>query len=143
MVVNEPTNIDKEELEQAKTKLLQEYHSNMEAKNQAVLEMNMERLSELVERTNGLMAEIDKIDHRLREIAGVIFGEQVESVPLTDAQKWLLAEIKQNHKQLVNELIRQRTSVVEQMKELRELDIVMGVYNKEASIEGAFLDQKK
>ncbi|NLC76981.1 MAG: hypothetical protein GX750_05100, partial [Clostridia bacterium] len=66
-----------------------------------------------------------------------------DSVPLTEEQKYLLVEMKQLHKQMVGELIKQRTAVVEQMKELREVDNMIEMYKKSRSMEGVFVDHKK
>ena len=64
-------------------------------------------------------------------------------MPLTEEQKWLIMEMKQLHKEMIGELIKQRTAVVEQMKELREVDHLINTYKKELAVEGIFVDQKK
>lgn len=134
---------EKERLQEIKTQLLQDLHTNMKDENEAILEENMERLAQLAARASEVMAKIDATDARLRKLVSPILEGQDSSVPLTEEQKYLLAEMKQLHKQMMGELIKQRTALVEQMKELREVDNMIGMYKKSRSMEGVFVDQKK
>lgn len=134
---------EKERLQEIKTQLLQDLHTNMKEENEAILEENMERLAQLAARASEVMAKIDATDARLRKLVSPILEGQSSSVPLTEEQKYLLAEMKQLHKQMMGELIKQRTALVEQMKELREVDNMIGMYKKSRSMEGVFVDQKK
>lgn len=134
---------EKERLQKEKTQLLQELHTSMREENEAILEKNMERLAQLAERVSAVMAKIDATDARLRELMSPILEGQDSSVLLTEEQKYLLAEMKQLHKQMMGELIKQRTALVEQMKELREVDHMIGMYKKTRSMEGVFVDHKK
>lgn len=141
--MEKPLNAEAEQLQQRKTELLKELHINMQEENKAVLEKNIVKLEQLTERAAELMGRIDEADARLRKLVKPILEEQDEEIPLTDEQKWLIMEMKQLHKQVMGELIRQRTTVVEQMKELREADNLINLYKKEFAIEGAFVNQKK
>ena len=134
---------EKERLQEIKTQLLQDLHTNMKEENEAILEENMERLAQLAARASEVMAKIDATDARLRKLVSPVLEGQDSSVPLTEEQKYLLAEMKQLHKQMMGELIKQRTALVEQMKELREVDNMIGMYKKSRSMEGVFVDQKK
>lgn len=134
---------EKERLQEIKTQLLQDLHTNMKEENEAILEENMERLAQLAARASEVMAKIDATDARLRKLVSPILEGQSSSVPLTEEQKYLLAEMKQLHKQMMGELIKQRTALVEQMKELREVDNMIGMYKKSRSMEGVFVDHKK
>lgn len=134
---------EREQLQEMKTQLLQELHINMKEENEAILAENIERLEQLNARAAELMAKIDAADARLRELVSPVLEGQVDSVPLTEEQKYLLVEMKQLHKQMVGELIKQRTAVVEQMKELREVDNMIEMYKKSRSMEGVFVDHKK
>ncbi|HHW07810.1 MAG TPA: hypothetical protein GXX34_09860 [Clostridia bacterium] len=134
---------EKEELQQIKTELLKELHSQVKEEKVAILEKNMKRLETLTQRTADLMAKIDAVDARLRELVGPVFEQDSSRVPLTEEQKWLITEMKQLHKEMIGELIKQRTAVVEQMKELREVDHLINIYKKELAVEGIFVDRKK
>lgn len=134
---------EREQLQEMKTQLLQELHINMKEENEAILAENIERLEQLNARAAELMAKIDAADARLRELVSPVLEGQERTVPLTEEQKYLLVEMKQLHKQMVGELIKQRTAVVEQMKELREVDNMIEMYKKSRSMEGVFVDHKK
>ncbi|HHY59132.1 MAG TPA: hypothetical protein GX504_00825 [Clostridia bacterium] len=134
---------EKEQLQQIKTELLKELHGQVKEEKVAILEKNMKRLETLTQRAAELMAKIDAVDARLRELVGPVFEQENRQVPLTEEQKWLITEMKQLHKEMIAELIKQRTAVVEQMKELREVDQLINIYKKELAVEGIFVDRKK
>lgn len=134
---------EKEQLQQIKTELLKELHGQVREEKVAILEKNLERLEVLTQRAAELMAKIDAVDARLRELVEPVFEQDNRQVPLTEEQKWLITEMKQLHKEMIAELIRQRTAVVEQMKELREVDHLINIYKKELAVEGIFVDRKK
>lgn len=134
---------EKEQLQQIKTELLKELHSNVKEEQVAILKKNIQRLETLTQKASQLMAKIDAVDARLRELVNPVFEKQNSQVPLTEEQKWLVMEMKQLHKEMIGELIKQRTAVVEQMKELREVDHLINTYKKELAVEGVFVDQKK
>lgn len=134
---------EKEQLQQIKTELLKELHGQVKEEKAAILEKNMKRLETLTQRAAELMAKIDAVDARLRELVGPVFEQENRQVPLTEEQKWLITEMKQLHKEMIAELIKQRTAVVEQMKELREVDQLINIYKKELAVEGIFVDRKK
>ncbi len=136
-------NKEKTILELTKTNLLGELHSNTQEKDQAVKEQNLERLAQLIEKANDLMARIDGVNGRLQEITDVLYGGNFSPEYLNNEQKQMLIETQGLHREITSELIKQRSTVVAQMQELKEMQSVMGAYNKESASEGAFLDQKK
>ncbi|MFA5535997.1 MAG: hypothetical protein WDA53_02390 [Bacillota bacterium] len=136
-------NKEKTILEQTKTALLEELYFNTQEKSQAIKEQNLERLTQLLEKANDLMARIDVVNGRLQTITDVLYGGKFSPEYLNSEQKQMLIETRALHREITSELIKQRSAVVAQMQELREIESVMGVYNKEPVSEGAFLDQKK
>ncbi|MGI6552537.1 MAG: flagellar protein FliT [Clostridia bacterium] len=128
-------------LQEEKNALLQEMLLSLEKQKEAFRQGKMDLFSQLLAETDRLMEQVDRLEERRRAFP---HGGEEKGQAWHEEQQELLAAIQELHRELILELLRQRSEIAEKLAALQQSRRSLGAYQAAAIVpEGVFLDQKK
>jgi len=128
-------------LQEEKTALLRKMLTGLERQKKSLLEEDFDLFYQLLEETDCLMEQVDRLEEKIAVFRG---GGEKRGYAWQEEQRGLLIAIRELHRELASELLRQRSAVAGELVALKDKGKKLGVYREAPSVpEGAFLDKRK